>query len=143
PKSRTFIPARLTDNPALMNTDYMATLQSMDEPYRSLLLNGDFTMSMKPDQWQVIQRRWVDAAVLRWQELEREGKIKELDDSLKNVTYGLDVAEGGNDKSCLVRMVGNVVHWIEFFSEPDMMKLSRIVYEKMWPRTAPIAVDAI
>ena len=35
PTSRTFIPARVTDNPYLMNTGYVNTLQALPEPLRS------------------------------------------------------------------------------------------------------------
>ena len=42
PQSRTFIPSRISDNPHLMGTGHMATLQAMPEPLRSQMLNGDF-----------------------------------------------------------------------------------------------------
>src|SRR5262249_58022080 len=48
PKSRTFIPARLLDNPYLMATGYGATLQALPEPLRSQLLYGDFSIG-RPD----------------------------------------------------------------------------------------------
>jgi len=43
PLARTFIPARVTDNPHLVNTGYMATLQALPEPLRSQMLHGDFS----------------------------------------------------------------------------------------------------
>lgn len=54
PKSRTFIPARLTDNPYYMASGYMATLQSLPEPLRSQMLYGDFAAGVEDDPWQVI-----------------------------------------------------------------------------------------
>jgi hypothetical protein len=42
PMSRTFIPSRVSDNPYLYGTGYMATLQSLPEPLRSQMLNGDY-----------------------------------------------------------------------------------------------------
>jgi hypothetical protein len=42
PRSRTFIPAKLHDNPILAATGYEATLQAMPEPSRSILLYGIF-----------------------------------------------------------------------------------------------------
>jgi len=44
PKSFTFIPAQLTDNPALLNNDpqYLANLQIQDEVERSRLLDGNW-----------------------------------------------------------------------------------------------------
>lgn len=38
PKSRTFIPARVTDNKYYMETGYMSTLQALPEPLRSQML---------------------------------------------------------------------------------------------------------
>ena len=66
PKSRTFIPARLTDNPLLMATGYGGTLQNLPEPMRSMLLYGDFTVGREDDAWQVIPTEWVRAAMERW-----------------------------------------------------------------------------
>ena len=67
PLSRTFIPSRVTDNPYLMGTGYMATLQSLPEPLRSQMLYGDFNAGMEDDPWQVIPTKWVDLAMSRWQ----------------------------------------------------------------------------
>ena len=66
PKSRTFIPARLTDNPYYMAGDYMSTLQALPEPLRSQMLKGDFSAGMNDSEWQVIPTEWVDIAMARW-----------------------------------------------------------------------------
>lgn len=42
PQSRTFIPSRISDNPYLLGTGYLSQLQSLPEPLRSQMLNGDF-----------------------------------------------------------------------------------------------------
>jgi hypothetical protein len=42
PKSRTFIPAALSDNPFLVNTGYQATLDALPEPLRSAVRDGNF-----------------------------------------------------------------------------------------------------
>lgn len=68
PRSRTFIPALLSDNPALEKTGYRATLQGLPEPLRSQMLYGDFRAGMKDDPWQVIPTAWVDAAIKRGKE---------------------------------------------------------------------------
>ena len=59
PKSRTFIPARLTDNPYYMATGYMSTLQALPEPLRSQMLNGDFSAGIEDDAFQLIDRKSV------------------------------------------------------------------------------------
>lgn len=94
PLSRTFIPSRISDNPYLMGTGYMATLQSLPEPLRSQMLNGDFAAGMEDDPWQVIPTAWVDAAMARWK---RPDKLKPMD------SLGVDVARAGKDSTILAR----------------------------------------
>lgn len=88
PLSRTFIPSKVTDNPHLMGTGYMAQLQALPEPLRSQMLNGDFMAGMSDDVWQVIPTAWVDAAMARW-------KPKEVKPPMDSV--GVDVARGRED----------------------------------------------
>lgn len=97
PKSRTFIPARLTDNPYYMSTGYMSTLQALPEPLRSQMLYGDFNAGVSDDPWQVIPTAWVEEAQARWTKPAR----KEPMDSL-----GVDVARGGKDKTVISRRHG-------------------------------------
>lgn len=101
PRSRTFIPARLADNPHLMaDNNYLSVLQSMPEPLKSQLLNGDFTAGSKSDPWQVIPTAWVKAAQKRW--LERE---KPINTPCSGV--GVDIARGGIDKLVISKRYGN------------------------------------
>lgn len=95
PRSRSFIPARVTDNPYLMATNYVATLQALPEPLRSQLLKGDFTSGLEDDPWQVIPTAWVEAAMSRWTDRPRPG--------IPITTLGVDVAYGGDDKTVLAR----------------------------------------
>ena len=90
PKSRTFIPSRVTDNYFYVKTGYIDTLQSMPEPLRSQMLNGDFTAGVEDDEWQVIPTAWVDAAMERWEP--RPNGKGEMD------SLGVDPACGGRDK---------------------------------------------
>ena len=94
PKSRTFIPARVTDNTYYMASGYMSQLQSLPEPLRSQMLYGDFAAGIEDDPWQVIPTAWVDAAMARWRKPDR----KERMDSL-----GVDVARGGRDNTIIAR----------------------------------------
>ncbi len=105
PKSRTFIPASLKDNPDLAHTGYEANLQSLPEPLRSQLLYGDFQAGIKDDDYQVIPTAWVKAAMARWR---LEGRPK--DEKNKPVplsALGVDVARGGDDESVLAPRYGN------------------------------------
>lgn len=97
PMSRTFIPSRVTDNPHLLGTGYMATLQALPEPLRSQMLNGDFQAGMEDDPWQVIPTAWVDAAQARWREPDRRPEMDSM---------GVDVARGGKDQSLIARRHG-------------------------------------
>jgi len=97
PKSRTFIPSRITDNPHLVNTGYMSQLQAMPEPLRSQMLYGDFNAGVMDDPWQVIPTAWVEAAMARWAQPIRLDPMDSL---------GVDVARGGKDKTVLARRHG-------------------------------------
>ena len=94
PLSRTFIPSRISDNPYLMGTGYMAQLQSLPEPLRSQMLYGDFQAGMEDDPWQVVPTAWVEAAMARWK---RPDKLKPMD------SMGVDVARGGKDNTIIAR----------------------------------------
>ena len=96
PKSRTFIPSRVEDNPFLMQTDYKATLQAMPEPLRSQMLKGDFQAGVGDDPWQVIPTAWVDAAMDRWTPNYRS----DMD------SMGVDVARGGIDETVIAMRHG-------------------------------------
>jgi hypothetical protein len=97
PMSRTFIPSRVSDNPYLMGTGYMATLQSLPEPLRSQMLYGDFNAGIEDDPWQVIPTAWVEAAQARWK---RPDKLAPMD------SLGVDVARGGRDNTLIARRHG-------------------------------------
>lgn len=94
PLSRTFIPSRISDNPYLMGTGYMATLQALPEPLRSQMLNGDFSAGVKDDPWQVLPTVWVEAAMARWKKKDAPGKMLSL---------GADIAMGGDDNMVIAQ----------------------------------------
>ncbi len=93
PRSRTFIPARLTDNPILAGTGYGAMLQGLPEPLRSQMLYGDFSIGIGDDAWQVIPTAWVRAAQARW---------TRTPPALPLSCLGVDVAHGGADATVIV-----------------------------------------
>jgi hypothetical protein len=91
PKSRTFIPARLADNPHLSTTGYGTVLENLPEPLRSQLLFGDFRAGIQDDPWQVIPSEWIRAAQARWAP----------GDHGPQSAIGVDVARGGADQTVL------------------------------------------
>ncbi len=100
PKSRTFIFASVRDNPILIENGYVATLQAMPEPLRSIMLYGDFEAGMTEDPWTVIPSAWIRAAQERWKANRNPtfGKMSQL---------GVDVARGGRDRTVLTPRFGN------------------------------------
>lgn len=97
PKSRTFIPARVTDNKYYMETGYMSTLQALPEPLRSQMLYGDFGAGIEDDPWQIIPTAWVEAAQARWKPLDEMRMLNP--NNFEMDAYGLDVARGGRDET--------------------------------------------
>lgn len=107
PKSRTFIPSRISDNAFLLATDYKTTLQAMPEPLRSQMLNGDFRAGVEDSQWQVCPTAWVEAAMERWTEQGvRTGVVGAQVGIGPMDSLGVDVARGGRDKTILSRRHG-------------------------------------
>ncbi len=136
PKSRTFIPARLTDNPYI-SPGYISTLDSLPEPLRSQLKYGDFDVNIEADPWQVIPTAWVLAA----QERCRNGQPPEL-----NVrAAGCDPAGGGRDKTAVARVIGN---WFEIATTPGVRTptgddVADFVFTQVNDLSVPLAVDVI
>lgn len=136
PKSRTFIPSRVTDNYFYLKTGYIDTLQSMPEPLRSQMLNGDFKAGMEDDAYQVIPTAWVDAAMDRW---------SARNDKLTMSSMGVDVARGGRDETIISRRHGS---WFDDLickagaSTPDgpTVATETIVYRR---DQAPVHIDVV
>ena len=98
PTSRTFIPAKLSDNPYLVRDDkYQATLDALPEPFRSQLLGG-FRTQFKDQDSQVCPTAWVRAAMARWKPA--GWKAYEM------TAMALDPAGGGADPAALASRHG-------------------------------------
>ena len=98
PRSRTFIPAKVEDNPDLMRTGYRGTLQALPEPLRSQLLYGDMRAGLQDDAWQVIPSAWARAAQARWEDGPPAGQGL--------TALSADVAYGGAAATCVARQHG-------------------------------------
>ena len=97
PRSRTFIPATLDDNPYYRRSGYKAVLQALPEPLRSILLEGRFDAALEDDPWHVIPTAWVEAAQQRWQPVP-PGPMS---------AAGVDVALGGRAQTVISRRHGD------------------------------------
>lgn len=94
PRSRTFIPAKLEDNPYLLNTGYAATLEAMPEPFRTMMREGRFDIKADDQEFQVIPTQWVEEAMERW-------KKNPNPPAVPMCAMGVDIARGGKDKTVI------------------------------------------
>ncbi len=95
PRSRTFIPSTLDDNPDLAQTNYASVLAALPEAYRSAYRDGNFDVAMKDKSDQMIPTQWVRDAMDRWEPHAPTG--------IPMCTIAADVAQGGGDKSVFAR----------------------------------------
>lgn len=102
PRSRTFIPAKLEDNPDLMATGYASVLEAMPEELRIRLRDGRFDAEVSDTEFQVIPTEWIKAAQARWTPTPPDGVGMSV---LSN-----DVALGGGDANTLSARYG---HWYD------------------------------
>jgi hypothetical protein len=89
PISRTFIPGHLEDNPYLIRTDYKKRLDSLPEPLRSAVRDGNFMAAREDAADQAIPTAWVVEANKRWNPVVPEG--------IPMVAMGVDASGGGDD----------------------------------------------
>ena len=138
PLSRTFIPAKLSDNRYLESDgEYRRMLQNTPEPLRSQLLYGKFSGQKAVNPWQIIPTAWVQAAMARGRETPDPPGLQ--------TTLGLDVAHGGADKTVSASRHGN---WIAPLRKvpgsetPEGKDAAAVAIEEYQPG-AYINVDAI
>lgn len=136
PVSRTFVRASRRDNPYLGEA-YERRLQMLPEPLRTIVRDGDFTVSAKDDPWQVIPTNWVLEAQERWRNSEKPDVAQRA--------IGVDVAHGGADNTVISTLYGvwfDELRVIPGGATPDGDSVAREV-DSVWDKFAPIAVDAI
>lgn len=98
PQSRTFIFAKVDDNPDLASSqEYRAMLDSLEPELRARYRDGDFRVAMQDHAMQVIPTAWVEAAQARWKPL---NPMPPMD------SIGVDVAMGGKDNTVIARRHG-------------------------------------
>jgi hypothetical protein len=140
PRSRTFIPAAVEDNPYYVRTGYMDVLDSLPEPLRSQMRFGNFQASSPDDQWQVIPTAWVLRAQERWRE---DGRGKTL------TGVGVDPSRGGKAEFaiglCYDAWVDLKVH--QATEAPDGFAGANLVFSAVQAAggdlTTPVQIDII
>jgi len=137
PISRTFIAASRHDNPYL-ELDYERVLSNLPEPLRTMLMDGDFTLSTQDNKWQVMPTNWILAA----QERHRNGEKPVV----KLRTVGVDVAHGGDDNTVISKLYQNWFDDLIVYSggeTPTGAIAAHLVIKAMEDIRAPIFVDGI
>jgi hypothetical protein len=127
PRSRTFVPARLGDNPHLAGSNYESTLQALPEPLRSQLLYGDFAARGAADPFQIIPTEWVRRAQERWIELAVGAPASRERPS----AVGVDVARAGQDRTVFAPRWGK-----DYFGEP-------VVYPGVVTPDGPVVAELL
>ena len=93
--SRTFIRSRFSDNPFYDPEQYAKALSSLPKEVRERLMSGNFMSAREDPPWQAIPSDWVRQAVARWRAQPPRG--------VPMCSIGVDVAQGGSDKTVLAR----------------------------------------
>lgn len=133
--SRSFIPAKLKDNPYLIDTGYQAQLDALPEPLRSAVRDGNFMATRADAEFQVIPTDWVIAAQERWTPRPPEDTAM--------TAMAVDPAGGGADAQEMICRYGG------WYSKPttevgehtkDGNKASALIFE-LRRDDCPVVVD--
>lgn len=89
-KSRTFIRAKLDDNPDLTRTgDYAARLDALPQELRQAYREGKFDAGLKDQPFQAVPTEWIRMAMKRWEQGSPNG--------VPMCAMGVDASGGGDD----------------------------------------------
>jgi len=139
PRSRTFIPARLEDNPLLLSTGYADVLDNLPEPFRSQLRHGNFEIGQNDDPWQVVPTAWVRMAQARWRA--REAPSTPL------TRVGVDPSRGGQDEFVIAPRYDNYIASLikhPAKDAPDGSKGAALIFAAVAGNLdVPIGIDVI
>ena len=97
-RSRTFIPAELSDNPDLIETNYGSVLAGLPPELRDAYRDGKFETALRDKPMQVIPTAWIKAAQERW--------TPEGWQDFFMTAMAFDPAGGGDDPAELARRYG-------------------------------------
>ena len=88
PKSYTYIPASLNDNPFLVGSGYEKQLDNLPSEIRSVLMGG-FKTTLRDQEFQIIPSEWIRMAQQRWTPQPPQG--------VPMCAMGVDCSGGGKD----------------------------------------------
>ncbi len=92
PRSRTFVPGKLEENPEYVRSGYQSVLAYTSQALKDLAA-GDFHAGLKDHPNQIIPSAWIAAAQERWTPRPPIGTPMSA--------IGVDVAQGGSDETVL------------------------------------------
>src|SRR6185437_15237082 len=131
--SRTFIRSRLSDNPDLARTDYGSRLEGLPDELRRVLRDGDFSVGIKDDDWQVIPTGWIEAAMARWKPEHPRGPMTAM---------AVDVAPGGGDQRVIGYRYGGWVGPLDAKHEKDKTgRITAAEVVRLRRQNCPVVVD--
>jgi hypothetical protein len=137
PESRSFIPARVSDN-KFLDAKYVSKLQAMPEPLRSQMLYGDFTAGQEDAEWQVIPSEWVELAFQRWEERPFDPR--------RITSTGVDPSRGGKDDTVIAMREDWYYHPLKTHPGHQMKSGADVcgkVIELVGDAWCPVHVDVI
>lgn len=148
PISRTFIPAKLSDNIHLCQTNYKAVLQSLPEHLKQAMLYGSFELDLQDALDQVIPYQWLATANERWQQFTDELKHFGFEHPPDlQTSIGVDPSRGGSDNTCIAIRRGDWVDQIVVHpgkQSPDGIEVAKYAIAEIDHNSAPyINVDSI
>jgi hypothetical protein len=133
-RSRTFVPARLEDNPDLARTNYAAVLAALPEELRAAYKDGRFDVGLKDDDWQCIPTAWIEAAMQRW--------TPTVPDGVPMTAIAVDVAPGGGDQRVIAPRHGGYYPKLDVAREVDKDgRLTASAVVKIRRNNCPVVVD--
>ena len=111
PKSRTFIPARVEDNPVYMKTGYDRQLLALPDELREKMYDGIFTRVSDDNPMQVIPSSWIRLAMGRWTPYKPQFKDKNGNRQyVLQSAVAVDPSRGGNDETVIAKRYDN---WVD------------------------------
>jgi len=97
-QSRTFIGAKVDDNPHMIQSGYKQKLQRLPKHLRERMLEGKFLASLQDHEMQVIPTAWLEAAMKRWKPGKGVNRMSSM---------GVDPSRGGADEMVIAAKHNN------------------------------------
>jgi hypothetical protein len=92
-RSRTYMPAKLSDNPDLARTNYAAVLAGLDPKLRAVYRDGNFSAGLEDHPNQVIPTAWIEAPLTSGAPVTRRIAMAALQNT-KHEAFAQGVADG-------------------------------------------------